>query len=215
MGEETFSQSQIVVYASPDSAAAPIARVSGGSNMQIVGWSSRFTAVQLHDGRRGYVDSQFIQFAVKILELKQDNVQMRQSASAASLLKATLPKGVLIEQIGDELGAEGKQWIPIRSPHGQTGYIAADCRMAPPSRLYWLRLVPRRYFWNLWLGVPQLLVGLVITSVSLLSIQTGRGGWIIFYYGPIFTGGAQITLAVTQLREQIAIQRRKHRERFI
>jgi hypothetical protein len=130
----------ITVYAAPDKTAAAIHRFTDPAGVQILRRSSQFTAMQLDDGPRGFVETQFLEFPSKLLVLNQDQVPMYLSASADSGM-ATLCKGLLIESVGDEVIADGVSWLPIKFPLGQTGYIRRDTRLSPPSRFFYLRNV--------------------------------------------------------------------------
>jgi len=63
---------------------------------------------------------------------------MYQSASVGSPVRTKLIKGSLIECVDCEIEADGIRWIPIRSPHGQTGFIRGDVKTSKPFRYRWL-----------------------------------------------------------------------------
>jgi hypothetical protein len=150
----------IVVYASPDKTTT-IQRITDPSSFLIIKRSGGFTSIQLLDGREGYIESRFLEFPLELLELKQDQVPMYPSASVKPGPKATLVQGVLIECIGDVVEADGIRWLPIKSPHGQTGYIRDDTKRAPPSRFYYFRMVPRIYLIKVFGGIGLFLLELL------------------------------------------------------
>jgi hypothetical protein len=140
---------------------------------------------------------------------------MYPSASAGNPVKTVLRNGALIDSLGDEVVADGIAWMPIRSPNGQTGYIRGDTRVGTPSRFYYFRHVSSFYFWNLWIGAFIFVCGVVLTLGGYLFARYVIGGGIFFiFYGMILTGFGQFFVALRRLNVEIAIQRRKYRERL-
>src|ERR1700728_1266317 len=95
--QDKSSESTVLVYAGPSRASSLIDRVSDPSKLQIVHQSGSFTSIQLGDGRRGFVETRFLNLPIVTLKLNADNVPMYQSASMNSIVRTKLTRGVLIE----------------------------------------------------------------------------------------------------------------------
>jgi hypothetical protein len=205
----------IVVYSGPDKSTVLVQRVRHSSEIQIVARGDQFTSVRLSDGRRGFVETQFLKLPTKVMELRQDRVAMRTSASEKSDIKDTVLKGQLIECVGDVVKADGVEWQPVKSLRGESGYIPGNSRLSEPSRFYYMRQISRVHFINVWAGAVEFLLGMGLTlGTFFLAVNGLTDGWFVFFYGLIFVGAVHFLLAVRRLRIEMDIQRRIFRDRF-
>ena len=63
---------------------------------------------------------------LKVANTEGQGANMRQRPSTTAPVLRTLPDGTVVEAIGGETNAEGRNWRNVRDPAGQTGWIASE-----------------------------------------------------------------------------------------
>jgi SH3-like domain-containing protein len=63
---------------------------------------------------------------MKIANTEGQGANMRQRASTTAPVLRTLPEGTVVEAIGGDTNAEGRNWRNIREGSGQTGWVASE-----------------------------------------------------------------------------------------
>jgi hypothetical protein len=63
---------------------------------------------------------------MKVANTEGQGANMRQRPSTTAPVLRTLPDGTVVEVIGNEQNAEGRNWRNVRDPGGATGWIASE-----------------------------------------------------------------------------------------
>lgn len=63
---------------------------------------------------------------MKIANTEGQGANMRQRPSTTAPVLRTLPDGTVVEVIGGETNAEGRNWRNVRDPGGATGWVASE-----------------------------------------------------------------------------------------
>lgn len=63
---------------------------------------------------------------LKVANTEGQGANMRQRPSTTAPVLRTLPDGTVVEAIGGEQNAEGRNWRNVRDPGGATGWIASE-----------------------------------------------------------------------------------------
>ena len=63
---------------------------------------------------------------LKVGNTEGQGANMRQRPSTTAPVLRTLPDGTVVETIGGETNAEGRNWRNVRDPGGSTGWIASE-----------------------------------------------------------------------------------------
>lgn len=120
------------VYEVPDFKSSPITELKVGTEVELGKMKKRggktWVAVSFANGQKGYLPGETEIFQIRLVMLRQDEVNVYSEPSASSAIKTGCGRNTKL-LLTDLVTHHGKNWVKIRDMSGNDGYIDSQTKI--------------------------------------------------------------------------------------